>query len=86
VIEECRYLVNAAPDPIERYFRQLARRDANVWSPDFDRLVCPFLPICDPVVNGQIVKWDATHLTSKFARSIAPGIDAYLKETGLIPR
>jgi hypothetical protein len=86
VIEECRYLVNAAPDPIEQFFRQLARRDANVWSADFDRLVCPFLPICDPVVNGQIVKWDATHLTSRFAKSIAPRVDAYLKAAGLIPR
>jgi peptidoglycan/LPS O-acetylase OafA/YrhL len=86
VIEECRYVDNAGPDPIERFFRQLAQRDANMWSADFDRLVCPFLPICDPVVNGQIVKWDATHLTSRFARSIAPRIDAYLKESGLIPR
>jgi hypothetical protein len=57
-----------------------------VTSADFDRLVCPFLPICDPVVNGQIVKFDGTHLTAKFVTSIAPEVDAYLKDAGLIPR
>ena len=86
VLEECRYVASAAPDPVERFYRQLAKRDKNVWSADFDRLVCPYLPICDPVVNGQIVKLDGTHLTAKFAKSIAPQIDTYLKETGLISR
>ncbi|MDQ1468348.1 MAG: hypothetical protein QOH10_2763, partial [Actinomycetota bacterium] len=42
--------------------------------------------ICDPVVNGQIVKADRTHLTDKFALTLAGPIDAYLKESGIIPR
>ena len=49
-------------------------------------VVCPFLPICDPIVNDQIVKWDPTHLTAQFAASIAPAVDDYLKQAGLVPK
>ena len=86
VLEACRYITYAAPDRLERFYRQLARQDSGVYSADFDRLVCPFLPICDPIVNKQIVKQDATHLTAAFATSIAPAVDAYLKQIGVIPR
>ena len=85
-LEECRYVASAEPDWLERFYRQQATHDKDVWSADFDRLVCPFLPICDPVVNGQIVKQDGTHLTAKFAASLAPAIDAYMRQAGLIPR
>jgi hypothetical protein len=57
-----------------------------VWSLDLDHLVCPYLPICDPVVDNQIVKIDETHLTAKFGKAIAPSIDSYLKDNGLIDR
>jgi hypothetical protein len=86
VLEECRYVASVLPDPLELEYRRLDRQYDNVWAADFDRLVCPFLPICDPVVNGQIVKADRTHLTDKFALTLAGPIDAYLKESGIIPR
>jgi peptidoglycan/LPS O-acetylase OafA/YrhL len=85
-LEACRYVAGTTPDPIERDYRQLARRDSGVTSVDLDRLVCPYLPICDPIVDGQIVKWDPTHLTVAFARSIAPQLDAYLTQTGVLPK
>jgi hypothetical protein len=83
VLEQCRYLANLTPTPVELYDRQLAVEHSGVYSADFDRLVCPYFPICDPIVNGQIVKWDPTHLTVAFAKSIAPQVDAYLKQTVL---
>ena len=86
VLEQCRYVAATAPDPVETFYRQAAQRDDHVVSADFDRLVCPFLPICDPIVNKQIVKQDATHLTAAFATSIAPAVNAYLKQIGVIPR
>jgi peptidoglycan/LPS O-acetylase OafA/YrhL len=86
VLEECRYVADAAPDVVERLYRQDAKDGNNVWSADFDRLVCPFLPICDPEVNGQIVKQDGTHLTAKFSQTMAPQIETYLKGIGAIPR
>jgi hypothetical protein len=86
VLEACRYVVNPKPDGLERYYRQLAKKDTGVYAANFDRLVCPFLPICDPIVNKHIVKQDGTHLTAAFAESIAPAIDDYLKQVGAIPR
>ena len=86
VLEQCSYVATKTPDLLAKTYRQLADPDNRTWSVDLDQVVCPYLPICDPVVNGQIVKWDSTHLTARFAKSIAPVIDAYLKDSGLIPR
>jgi hypothetical protein len=86
VLEQCSYVATKNGDFIERDFRQLADHDDRAWSLDLDHLVCPYLPICDPVVNGEIVKFDVSHLTPKFAKSIAPSVDAYLLDNGLIPR
>jgi peptidoglycan/LPS O-acetylase OafA/YrhL len=84
-IEQCSYVESRpSPDPLEAYYRQLAKRDTGVLSTNLDRLVCPFLPICDPVVDGQIVKWDPTHLTVRFAEAIAPQVNSYLQASGLL--
>jgi hypothetical protein len=85
VLETCRFVASTTPDPVERYYRKLARADSFVHSADFDRLACPYLPICDPVVNGQIVRRDGSHLSVKFVETLVPAIDAYLKNVGLIP-
>jgi peptidoglycan/LPS O-acetylase OafA/YrhL len=83
-LEQCSYVVRPGPDPLERDYRALAKADHNVWSVDLDHLVCPFLPICDPIVNNQIVKWDPTHLTIKFAKSIAPQLNTYLQQNNIL--
>ena len=85
VLEACRYVARATPDPLELFYRSLAKTDHDVFDLDIDREVCPYLPICDPIVNDQIVKWDRTHLTAKFATSIAPDVDTYLKRSGVLP-
>jgi peptidoglycan/LPS O-acetylase OafA/YrhL len=85
-LEQCRYTASALPDRLVRYLRQLAKEDRNVWSIDLDHLVCPFLPICDPIVNNQIVKWDPTHLTVKFAQSIAPQLNTYLQQDNILTK
>src|SRR5205814_2190697 len=36
--------------------------------------------------QGHEERFDGTHLTAKFAKSIAPSVDAYLKDSGVIPR
>jgi len=86
VLETCRYVASARPDGLERFYRRLAKQDSGVYSANFDRLVCPFLPICDPIVDHQIVKQDATHLTAAFAQSIAPAVNDYLEQIGALPR
>jgi peptidoglycan/LPS O-acetylase OafA/YrhL len=85
VVEDCRYVVRGRPSRLEMLYRRLAGRSHRVWSADFDRLVCPYLPICDPVIAGHIVKVDVQHLTLEYSEYIADDIDAYLKANGLIP-
>jgi hypothetical protein len=85
VLEDCRFVANRFPTPLERLYRQLARAQSRVYAADFDRLVCPFLPICDPVVDGQIVTFDGSHLTVAFSKLIAPQVDAYLQQTVIKP-
>jgi peptidoglycan/LPS O-acetylase OafA/YrhL len=84
VVEQCRYTVSPAPTDLEKLYRQLDAQDDHVWSLDMDKLVCPYLPICDPIVNQQVVKFDATHLTRAFARSIAPAVDDFLVNNRVI--
>jgi peptidoglycan/LPS O-acetylase OafA/YrhL len=86
VVEACRYLANTEPTNLEAIYRRLDRADDDLWSADLDKLVCPYLPICDPIVNHEIVKLDGSHITPPFARSVAPSVTAYLEENGIIPR
>lgn len=85
VIEECRYVVSPIPTWLEEYYRQVDRRSANVKVANFDQLLCPFWPICDPIVNGEVVRWDASHLTDQFSASIGDDVAAWFRENGVIP-
>jgi hypothetical protein len=82
--DACRYVVTPGPTPIERFYRSIATRDNGVWSLDMDRLVCPYLPICDPILHGTVVKRDFAHLTTGYARSLAGDIDAYLTRSNIL--
>ena len=59
-------------------------RDPHVYVADVDQLVCPFLPICDPVVNGTLVKYNKTHITPAFAKTLAVPVGRYLQELGAL--
>jgi hypothetical protein len=50
----------------------------SIWSIDLDRLVCPRLPHCDPVVGNVIVKRDWSHLTGTYSSTLADPIFAIL--------
>lgn len=52
---------------------------------DFDRLACPFLPICDPIIDDTIVFWNGSHLAERYSRTLGPDLTAYFTEQGLIP-
>ncbi|MCU1350989.1 MAG: acyltransferase [Acidimicrobiales bacterium] len=84
VLEECRYTAPIIPTALEVFERKLAAKDPRLFSADFDKLVCPFLPICDPIVGGTIVKWDGQHLTHRYALTLAPKIEAFLRDNRLL--
>ena len=83
-LEACRYTSPIIPSPQELLERKLAEADENVFAADFDRLVCPFLPICDPVVAGIVVKWDGQHLARDYSESLAPKITQFLNDNNLL--
>ena len=61
-------------------YRKLAAESPSIWSVNFDKLVCPFYPICDPVIAGRIVRVDQQHLTVDYSTYIAPQVTSYLRQ------
>jgi peptidoglycan/LPS O-acetylase OafA/YrhL len=84
-LESCRIRAEIGPTPLERTYRKIAAEDDDVFSLSLDRAVCPALPVCDPVVDGQVVHFDAEHLTVPFSQALEPQVDEYLKSHGIIP-
>jgi hypothetical protein len=84
VVEECRYVFPTAPADVEQLYRRLADENDRLSSVDLDPLVCPYLPICDPIVDHVVVKFDRERLTSTFARSLAPAVERELAAAGVI--
>ena len=83
-VDACRFVANRAPLTEERLDRKLDAGDDDVWSIDLDQAVCPYLPICDPVVDGMIVRRDHTHLTGRFAESLSTRFEDVLVEAGVL--
>jgi hypothetical protein len=81
--DECRFVANEEPTPIEGIYRSLEDNDS-VFVADFDRLACPFMPICDPVINGLLVRFDNSHLTPKYAITLAPAVTTVLEADRLV--
>jgi hypothetical protein len=83
----CSFTVSSHPTPLTQLDRDLAaapgppstRGTSKVWSVDLNRLACPRYPVCDPVVNGIIVRRDHTHLTGTYARALATSLDTILR-------
>ena len=85
VVQECRFVADPSPSFVEQTYQQIDRADDQVWSLDLDEVVCPFLPICDPIVDGTVVMVDGNHLTRDFAASLAPVIERFLTANGVLP-
>lgn len=83
-VEECRFTTMSGPTWIERLERDEAQRLPGVSTADFDQLICPFGPICDPIIDGVPVYWDGKHITVEFSRMIAPQVETYLEEQGFL--
>ncbi len=79
----CSYRASDGPTPLERFFRQSAS-PPRIVTLDLDRVVCPRLPTCDPIVDDIIVKRDPNHLTATFARSHAAEVDDLLRRTHVL--
>jgi len=80
----CYFRIDPALTGLQQAFDRLAN-NRDVLTVNLDHLVCPRLPICDPVVNHIIVRRDHTHLTATFAAALAGPIDTRLHARGILP-
>jgi peptidoglycan/LPS O-acetylase OafA/YrhL len=83
-LEDCRFVANLTPTPLDVVYGHLAD-NKHVYVANVDKLLCPYMPICDPVINGVIVRKDHEHITTAFAVSLAPALTTLLQGDGLIP-
>jgi hypothetical protein len=82
VLEDCAFVANAEPTGEETIYRGLVD-NRTTYVADFDRLLCPFMPICDAIVNGQVVRFDYGHITAPFALTIADTVHDTLRDAGV---
>lgn len=82
-VAECRFIARKGRTPLEGFLQN--RDDPDFHVVGIDELACPYFPICDPVIDGIIVRWDDTHLTASYARSISDELEAKLEETDALP-
>ena len=79
-------MARPGPNWLDRLQRAVADEDPNVWSLDVDASACPFLPICDPIVDGRVTYWNNAHLTRRYAGNPRPGAGQILQGAGVDPR
>ena len=84
-LEDCRFIAPNRPRPIDLLYQSLADADPSVIVANFDRLMCPYLPICDPVIGGVVVRWDHQHITAAYSATLGPRLATYLNALKLIP-
>jgi hypothetical protein len=84
-VEDCRYVADTRPSPVDQLYRRLAADDPTILSASLDRLACPYLPICDPIIGGRVVRWDGQHLATAYAATLGDELAAYLRATKLLP-
>jgi peptidoglycan/LPS O-acetylase OafA/YrhL len=84
-LEDCRFVVSTQPTPLRRIYGRLAD-NKQVYVANIDTLICPYMPICDPVVNGIIVRHDYEHITPAFSLSLTGALTNLLQNEALIPR
>ena len=84
-VEECRFVANTTLDWHTQLERDVAESSPSVRTADFDRLACPFLPICDPIIDDTIVFWNGSHIAERYSSMLGPDLTAYFTEQDLIP-
>ena len=80
----CRYRAPVQPTQLEWAYRAVAKARV-ITTLNMDRVICPQLPICTPILHDNIVTRDGRHLTATFARSIWNDLDRRLRQAHVLP-
>ena len=83
-LEDCRFVGDMNPSRTDAIYQQVAGTNRDVVIADLDSLSCPYLPICDPVIDGIVARWDQQHLTTAFSASLGDELAAYFTQLKLL--
>ena len=66
IVADCAYLANTDPFPSEQIARRLDAGDDDVFVVDYDTIACPLLPLCLPLIDGELVFRNQFHLSNQW--------------------
>lgn len=84
-VADCSYQTPTVPYPTESIYRSEAIENSDVFSLDYDRIACPFLPTCVPMIDGELVFRNEFHLSNHWIMSHTDDLWAILTDSGAIP-
>lgn len=83
-VADCAYEANAAPFPTELTYRAADAARADVVAIDADRMACPYLPVCMPMIDGALVFRNRFHLSNQWVMLHADAWWQLLVDSGVL--
>jgi len=83
-VEQCRFRPGKPTSQLV-LLEKIAKTDPAVDIIHTDRMVCPLLTVCDPVIDGKVVWADPQHLTLSFAKTMTDRVTDALALLDVIP-
>lgn len=83
-VGDCAYEVEPGPFPTEATYRREADDRDDVWAVDADRLACPFLPVCLPMIHRELVFENQFHLSNRWLVDHSDAWWALLVDSGAL--
>jgi hypothetical protein len=80
----CAVPVPTVPPASDGYFQAAAAASPKVWTVNLTPAFCPAAPVCEPVVDGDIVWRDDHHVTATFARHREPQVWDLIRASGVL--
>ena len=80
----CAVPVPTVPPASDGYFQAAAAASPKVWTVNLTPAFCPGAPVCEPVVDGDIVWRDDHHVTATFARHREPQVWDLIRASGVL--
>jgi peptidoglycan/LPS O-acetylase OafA/YrhL len=82
-VAECAFEATPPPLRTEIVYRYQALTNASVYTVDLDRAVCPHLPICVPMFDGEVAWRDESHIVPDYAEEIHARVFRALDKAGV---
>jgi len=83
-VGECAFQANTEPFPTELLYRALAAERADVGVVDMDHIACPYLPLCVPMIDGELVFRNQFHLSNQWLMDHRAALWALIEATGAL--